>query len=183
MCRRKSLFGRRRRISLRLANWLNLRGNEEEFEALAKFGLIPGTDSILVYPEPQVSLGMYRLEFFVHGIRHMHEHADLLCKDMNEGDRLLPLLDVQNPVDPNAIALRCTSNTILLGYAPAFYSADLRRILSDQQLAGGARIKIVRNNVDAPVQMRLLCRIEAAVPSTFRALDTDVHKPIFEYAA
>lgn len=177
---RNKLPSRNRTDFIKLSNWLNLKGNEGEFEALAKFGLIPGTDSILIYPEPEIVLGRYRLEFFVHGIRHMHKDALMRCGELDENDRLLPVLDVQNPVDQNAIALRPENVPLLIGYVPTFYSADIRRILADQNLAAGARIKIVRNNKDAPLQIRLMCRIDASVPQNFQTLNTDVHKPIFE---
>src|SRR3954466_2236151 len=90
----------------KMASWLDLRGGESEFDLLTRFGLIPGTDSILVYPEPEIIDGRYRLEFFVHGIRHMHKDALSLCDGLKPGDRLLPVLDIQNPVDPNAVAVR-----------------------------------------------------------------------------
>jgi hypothetical protein len=93
---------------------LNLCGNEDEFVLLSKCGLIPGTDSVLVYPEPGLSEGRYQLEFFVHGIRHMHSSASKWCEEVEQGERLFPLLDVQNPVDPNAVALR-TANNVLIG--------------------------------------------------------------------
>jgi hypothetical protein len=161
----------------KMARWLNLRGDEEEFVLLAKFGLIPGTDSILVYPEPDVSEGTYQLEFFVHGIRHMHSSASKWCAEAEEGGRLFPLLDVQNPVDPNAVALRAASN-VLIGYVPAFYAGDLKRVLLDSRYSALARISILRNNVDAPIQLRLLCRFTSPVSQSFRVLDTADHEPL-----
>lgn len=161
-----------------MANWLNLTGQEQDFELLSKFGLIPGTDSILVYPEPDVVLGRYSLEFFVHGVRHMQPDAFEWCKDAQAGARLLPLLDVQNPVDPDAVALRPDKKNVLLGYVPSFYASDFRKILSDPRNVETARIKVLKCNNDASPQLRLLCRFEATVPQTFRALDTEAHQPI-----
>jgi hypothetical protein len=43
----------------KMARWLNVKGDEDEFALLSKFGLIPGTDSLLVYPEPDVVSGVY----------------------------------------------------------------------------------------------------------------------------
>lgn len=167
----------------KMAAWLNLQGNEDEFDLLARFGLIPGTDSILVYPEPQVIDGKYRLEFFVHGIRHMHADAVVLCDGLKAGDRLLPLLDLQNPVDPNAVAVRPKEHSVLIGYVPTFYASDLRHILADVELAARARVTVVQNNKDAPIQLRLLCRFEAEVPSDFRSLATEVHSPMVSETA
>jgi hypothetical protein len=134
----------------KMARWLNLCGDEDEFVLLSKCGLIPGTDSVLVYPEPGLSEGRYQLEFFVHGIRHMHSSASKWCEEVEQGERLFPLLDVQNPVDPNAVALR-TANNVLIGYVPTLYTGDLKRALdSVSRHSALARISILQNNVDAP---------------------------------
>lgn len=162
----------------KMVEWLHLSGTEDEYGLLSKFGLIPGTDSLLVYPEPEIASGIYKLEFFVHGMRHMHPHAAGLCDELKAGDRLLPLLDVQNPVDQNAVAVRCAEPAVLIGYVPTFYAADIRRLLSDSMLAADARLTVCRLNADAPFQLRLLCQFECPCPRDFKALDTDAHRPV-----
>ena len=161
-----------------MASWLNLTGVEQDFDLLSKFGLIPGTDSTLVYPEPDVTSGRYSLEFFVHGVRHMRNEAPEWCKTALAGTRLLAMLDVQNPVDHNAVAIRPEEKNFLLGYVPSFYASDFRTILSDPRSLETARITVLKCNNDAPPQLRLLCRFEATVPQTFRALDTESHQPL-----
>lgn len=180
---RNRLPSRNRTDFAKIASWLNLRGDEDEFASLARFGLIPGTDAIIVYPEPETSDGRYSLEFFVHGIRHMHGDVEAVCASLNPGERLLPLFDVQNPVDANALALRREDNTVLLGYVPAFYAADLHSLLSRPAIAEQARMYVVRCNMDAPTQLRLLCRFEAPMPADFQALHTPAHEVIFKRAA
>jgi hypothetical protein len=175
---KNKLPSRSRTDFLQMANWLNLSGAEQDFDLLSKFGLIPGTDSILVYPEPDVILGRYNLEFFVHGVRYMRNDAIEWYKDAQAGTRLLPLLDVQNPVDPKAVALRPEGMNILLGYVPSFYASDFRKILSDPQNGESARIKVLKCNNDASPQLRLLCQFEAAVPQSFRTLETEEHQPL-----
>jgi len=167
----------------KMAEWLNLRGTEDEFELLSKFGLIPGSDSLLVYPEPDIVSGTYRLEFFIHGMRHMKPDSIELYSGINPGDRLLPLLDVQNPADENAVAIRPSELTALIGYVPSFYAADFRELLSQPRLAAKARLSVIRPNHDAPYQLRLLCKFECPVPHGFLALNSDAHRPMLEQAA
>jgi hypothetical protein len=166
----------------KMADWLDLSGNEDEFTTLSRFGLIPGSDSILIYPEPEIVGSIYKLKFFVHGIRHMHSDAVSLCDNLLRGSRLLPVLDVQNPVDRNAVALRCEDKTILIGYVPTFYAGDIHDILLDASSASSATVRVVKNNIDAPLQLRLFCEFEAIVSTTFRSLDTDTHKPFLKVA-
>ena len=163
---------------LQMAGWLNLSGRESDFDLLSKFGLIPGGDSFLIYPEPTLEAGMYSLEFFVHGIRHMHEDAAEWCQTCNAGDQLFPLLDVKNRFDENAVALRSESGTLLLGYVPAFYASDFRKLLESADIARLASVTVVKHNADAPIQLRLLCKFFAYVPPDFTSLDTDAHKPL-----
>jgi hypothetical protein len=175
---RNKLPSRSRPDYTQMANWLNLTGEEMDFDLLSKFGLIPGTDSTLVYPEPDVTTGRYKLEFFIHGVRYVQNDAREWCKNAQAGTRLLPLLDVQNPVDPDAVTLRPEGKNFLLGYVPSFYASDFRKILSDTRGLETARITVLKCNNDAPPQMKLLCRFEAAVPQSFRALDTEAHQPL-----
>jgi hypothetical protein len=167
----------------KMARWLNLTGSENEFALLSKFGLIPSSDALLVYPEPKVGGGKYELEFFVHGVRHMHPDVLKWCDNLEPGGRLLPVLDVQNPVDRHAVALRSETDTILVGYVPTFYAGDLKRILSDEALCAAAKITVVRNNKDAPIQLRLLCRFESPISPDFQPLDSTAHKPALELQA
>jgi HIRAN domain-containing protein len=172
---RNRLPSRKRADFERMAAWLNLTGDEDEFTQLGRFGLIPGTDSILIYPEPEIIRAKYHLEFFVHGIRHMHKDAPKICDSTNKGERLLPLLDVQNPVDQNAVALRREDDPTLIGYVPTFYAADIKILLSSPGVESSARFTVVRSNKDAPMQLRLLCRFESAAPAQFHPLDTEAH--------
>jgi hypothetical protein len=54
---RNRLPSRSRADFRKIAQWLNVMEGEDEFDLLSKFGLIPGTDSLLVYPEPTVISG------------------------------------------------------------------------------------------------------------------------------
>lgn len=162
----------------RMTEWLNLSSFADEFEMLSYFGLIPGTDSLMIYPAPAVSEGRYRLTFFVHGIRHMHESAADWCSTAQPGERLFPLLDVQNHVDANAVALRNGQSASLIGYVPAFYAQDVKRVLAEASNVADVSFTVVRCNPDAPSQLRLLCSIDAPVRPGFVALETDDHQPI-----
>lgn len=180
---RNRLPSRNRADFEKIAKWLDVAGDEDEFSLLAKFGLIPGTDSLLVYPEPDVIAGIYRIDFFLHGIRHMHPEAIHLCEALKPGERLLPLLDVQNPNDPNATAVRCVDQPVLLGYVPIFYAADFRHLLSEPSPAAEAQLTVVRFNEDAPTQLKLLCRFACPVHTGFRPFGSDIqHLPIREMA-
>lgn len=137
----------------------------------------------MVYPEPTVESGTYMIDFLVHGMRHLPENVTERCKIIAEGDELAPMLDVRNPVDASAIALREKQGNIVLGYVPAFYADDIYQILRKKTLAKTASVKVLKNNLDAPIQLRLLCRFSAQVDPNFRALDTEGHEDFVESKA
>lgn len=164
----------------RMSSWLNMSGDESTFEKLAKFGLITGTDGILFYPEPNVSNGRLELEFFVHGIRHVNPAADPACQGLQVGERLKLMLDVQNAADTNAVAIRSEREAMLLGYVPAFYAYDVGSMLRSPEAKLHPVLTVARVNDDAPVQLRLLCRLTAEVGADYRPLDTPEHKQVAE---
>lgn len=180
---RNRLLSRSRTDFSKVARWLNLKGDEDEFESLSKFGLIPGTDAVLIYPAPQIEAQTYSVDFFVHGIRHMHPEVISHCNEIAEGSRLLPVLDVQNPVDLNAVAFRTENDCRLVGYLPTFYADDIHSILADPSQAETARVTVIRNNTDAPIQLRLLCTFNAKVSEGFSSLSSEVHRPLLDEAA
>jgi hypothetical protein len=180
---RNRLPSRRRSDFEKMSNWLALTGEESEIDLLARFGLIAGVDGVLIYPAPDLIDGLYSLKFFVHGIRHMHPAATVVCRDIKAGDQVLPMLDVQNPVDPDAVALRCGDPAMMVGYVPSFYAGDIRKLLLDDGVRQNAKIRVVRNNFDAPVQIRLLCQFESPVFERFRPLDTESHQPLLAEVA
>lgn len=161
----------------KIQEWLDLSGTEDEFTRLGKFGLIPGTDSLMLYPSPTIIGNEYRLDFFVHGVRYMSREASNKCEHFDGGETLLPLFDVQNPVDPNAVALR-TTDQYLIGYVPTFYAEDFRKLFQSPRSCLNSKIFVKKCNADAPAQLRLLCSIRAFVEPAFKSMNTKSHQPI-----
>jgi hypothetical protein len=91
-----------------------------------------------------------------------------LSSGIKAGTKLLPVLVVQNPADPNAVAIRPVDLTALIEYVPSFYAEDARKLLSQAALAASAQLTVLRLNEDAPLQLRLLCKLECPVPQGFR---------------
>jgi hypothetical protein len=164
----------------RLAAWLDVPVAADEFQLLSKFGLIPGSDSLLVYPAPQVVDGLFQLEFFLHGVRYMHPEAARMCDTVSSGERLYPMLDLQNPADSNAIVLRTDAHNVNLGFVPAFLAKDLRALLSNEVILSTSTFHVMRANEDAPTQLKVLCRFRARIPQSFNPFLSDEHAPLIK---
>ena len=137
-----------------MAKWLNVTGDEDGF------ALPQNLDSsrariLCLYPEPDIISGTYTVDFFLHGIRHMHPEALHLCGPVKPGERLLPLLNVQIPsTQRHGRSLR--RSTGLTGYVPIFYAADFRQLLSEPLTAAEAQLTVVRFKRNAPVNSSCL---------------------------
>jgi len=70
--------------------------------------------------------------------------------------------DFQNSFDSFALALRSEDPTFLVGYCPKYYAKEVN-LLIDQNFEVTVTVKNV--NVDAPMNMRLLCSLKAKHPA------------------
>jgi hypothetical protein len=137
------------------------------------------TDSFEIFPWPLVRGEQgdlrFRVDFFVHGIRHMPPAAATRAGDLAPGERLLLLFDWQNPEDPRAVALR-TEDKVLLGYAPRYYGEDLERLRSER---APARVEVLQVNLPpAPIQQRLLVRLDAPWTARTEPLSSEAYQPL-----
>jgi len=142
---------------------------------LARSEGIRMTDAIEVFPKPVPdSHGCFRNFFFVHGIRYQANSVGIIS-DLHRGDRLTMRPEPTNPVDENAVAIESAGR--LLGYAPRYLARDIGRLMRKCP-SETVRLVVQQVNHDAPLQQRLLCRIEACWPADFQPCDGPDYLPI-----
>lgn len=122
------------------------------------------TDAFEVFPFPLVegpTGRRFAVHFFAHGLRHMPPAARERALQLSPGERLFLMADWQNPEDPEAMALR-TADKHLIGYAPRYYANDLRALFTAPV---PVELEVARTNPPpAPIQQRILCRLDAPWP-------------------
>lgn len=150
--------------------WLGLSDTADDPMAiLALTGGIRGTDSIELFQPPVVSTdGHYEVDFFARSLSHLPKPAVEHIGTMHKGDRLFLMRDGQNDFDPLALALRTGTPSYFLGYCPKYYVQDLGVLLANPECDLQVHVKCV--NLDAPLNMRLLCSASAIVPQIFSPL-------------
>ncbi len=67
--------------------------------------------------------------------------------------------DVQNVLDPQALCIRTESSMTIAGYVPRYYDRMLSSLLGKN--AESVVVTVKKANPDAPLDMRLLCRLTA----------------------
>lgn len=151
-------------------------------DPIAILGVTEGirqTDQIEVFPCPAPDAnGCYLNKFFLHGLRYTSEAARSRVMTLRPGERLIPMLDLCNEADPQAVALRTQEGERqMLGYVPRYLAQDVRT-LCRRCGPESIRIFVHRVNKDAPLQQRLLCKMEACWPADFTPCSGEAFQPI-----
>lgn len=158
--------------------WLNIpSGKDEPLALLSRTGGIRGTDSLMVFACPEPLDGKYLVHFFCHGINHLPPESLQTIDELEIGTRLYLMLDVQNDFDRMAVALRSEQPKVIVGYVPRYFAVDFRRLLTGVKQAT-VNVLVEGINREAPVQLRLLCRISAEWPKGFRPCSGRDFEPI-----
>lgn len=117
-------------------------------------------------PTRDEATGEYTTLFAARGLSHF-PGAEARALLLRPGDRLWWMLDAQNEVNPNAVALR-TEDRCLVGYLPDYLATDIVELV--------ARRKPMQVHVEhvnpppVPLHYRLFCRLTAAWPQGFEPL-------------
>jgi len=139
------------------------------------------TDTLELFslPEFESEYG-YRTWFWIDGLRHFPDSSVKRVTALELNERLFPLWDIQNRAVPNAIPLR-TADMHILGYMPSYLLDDAHTLT---QTCNFCEIYVDRvNPPPAPVQQRLLCRLEACWPDGFAPYSSARYQPLSEDAA
>ncbi len=158
--------------------WLGLKEHEHnELEVLARSGGLRATDTLEVFPCPEPTEDRnYEVYFFSHGLRHLQSQDQARVNELRAGERLYLMRDVQNDYDAMALLLRTGDPISSVGYCPRYYSGDFSRLL-DSVGPDKVRVTVEQVNPDAPMQLRLLCKLSAPWPANFSACSLDQFQP------
>lgn len=138
----------------------------DELDFLGVSGGGRQTDDFRIISEPQItSDGQYKIRFFISGVRHQNNDS---AKRLKVGEELKLKYEDTNTHDCNAVLLT-TKDDIKLGYCPKYFNCDIRDLLKDSKLASHS-LRVVKINLDAPDQFKILCEFAATWPSGFNPL-------------
>jgi hypothetical protein len=136
------------------------------------------TDAVEVFPCPVRDVdGCYFTKFFLHGIRWMPDATIERIGRLEENERLKMMLDFQNDVDSQAVAVRTETDRMQIGYVPRYFANDVSQLVHSCA-ADFIGLHVARVNRDAPLQNRVLCRIHACWPDEFQPCSGEDFSPI-----
>jgi hypothetical protein len=136
------------------------------------------TDAVEVFPCPVPdSESCYLNKFFLHGIRWMGPPAVQRISRLVPGEPLRLLADFQNEADRQAVAVRTESERMLIGYVPRYLAREVWSLVQECDV-DFIELAVERVNPDAPLQNRVLCRMNASWPQGFQPSSGDEFMPI-----
>lgn len=142
--------------------WLALEDvGDDPMEILALTAGMRATDSLELIPPPRFQDNSTVLDFFSRGFSHLHKSALERARSLDAGEKIYLMKDIQNARHDGALALRAEKDSALLGYIPKYYCRGLNRLLD--VVKNDVQVEVRRVNLDAPFDMRLLCRLTAPV--------------------
>jgi len=162
--------------------WLDISENESNpLDILALTEGIRATDTLEVFkcPTPNGS-GEYEISFFSHGLRHLARNVIDRVNHLRKGERLFLARDMQNRYDSCAMGLRTEDPVEFVGYCPRYLSRDFWQLL-EKNRPMDVLVTVERVNEDAPLNLRLLCKLVAPWPNDFQPCSDDNFKPLVEY--
>lgn len=141
------------------------------------------TDALEVFPRPIADpQGNYGTRFFLHGLRHASAQAHARLSALRSGDFLCVELEDDNEHDPHAVAVLDDGvSRLRLGYVPRYLARDVRALIACNGVEA-ISLRVARINLDAPMQMRMLCTLEAPWPRGFEPCAGAEFQPIVDVA-
>ena len=115
--------------------------------------------------------------FFLHGVRWMHQTTITRIDQLTSDEPLKLMLDHQNSVDRYAVAVRTETDRQMIGYVPRYLAHDVYRLFESCDV-DFVKLKVLRLNLDAPLQNRVLCEMKACWPDGFEPCSTEDFRPI-----
>lgn len=136
-------------------SWLDLEpSNADPISILAVSGGERLTDSLEVFPEVRAnSQGVFKVRFFLHGLRHLGQAAIERASKLRVGEDLRVMVEMNNPATRLAITLN-SDDYQMIGWAPRYLVADILNCVPN---APDVSARIVRiNSSEAPLNQRLM---------------------------
>jgi hypothetical protein len=148
----------------------------EPMTLLAVSGGRRTTDLIEIFPDwlREQAGQRLRTRFLVRGVRHV-AGAEPRILSLRAGERLYCMRDVQNSVNPQAIALRAEDHAVI-GFLPDYLAADVSALLEHDP-----ETEVVVERVNPPPVFRhhrVLCSLSARAPREAVGFRSDTFRPI-----
>lgn len=164
-----------------MLSWLDMApGANDPLDILSASGGSKKTDNFRIIKVPQKSAdNEYKLKFFTSGIKYISDEAKRELLSLNNRTQLTCIIEDRNQADSNAISLINPNTGNHLGYYPHYLNEDLiyvNRMLGVTGPELMTTIPVIKINLSAPEQYRLLCESVTPWPESFVPFQSEKYK-------
>jgi len=157
--------------------WMGLDdATTDPMKILAISGGARETDNLEIFPKVEKdSEGVFRVRFFIHGLKYLEADAKSRVLNLQEGEKLSIAVELNNPATGHAIMLH-TDDYKMVGWAPRYLIPDLLECISDSE---NMRAKVVKVNAQfAPLNNQVLVELEGKMNETHQPMSSKFFLPI-----
>ena len=155
--------------------------NPDPIEILAISGGQRQTDSFEVFPKiEKTENNTFTCRFFLHGLRHVSEGAQLRSLRLTASEPLQVSLEFNNPATGVAIQLT-TKDYEFLGWAPRYLVPDLLKAIAESLEISAYVVRI--NEVGVPLNRRVLIELSGRLPAGYEPMSGRDFQPVSRKAS
>ncbi|MEZ8241285.1 hypothetical protein F0236_20905 [Vibrio splendidus] len=157
----------------KMVEWSDIElGDYDELDLLGISGGARKTDEFRIISEPEVTAeGKYKIRFFISGVGHLKGESVERVAKLEKDEELKLIYENSNQYDCKAV-LVSTKDEVPIGYCPKYFNCDVRSLLENVALDSHS-LKVVKLNLDAPSQFKVLCEFVTQWPEGFTPLVSD----------
>jgi hypothetical protein len=136
-------------------DWLGLTREEADpISILSVSGGLRVTDKLQTFPKVETDdKGNFQLRFFAHGLRYLNKGAQEKATQLQAGEKLRIMVEVNNPATRLAVTLHSDDYT-MIGWAPRYLVEDLVRCIPNAPEIEATVVKV--NHGHAPLNQSIL---------------------------
>ena len=156
-----------------MLDWSDI--NIEDYNELDLLGTSGGarnTDQFRIISEPEKTTNNeYKIKFFIHGIHYSSPESLKRIETLKENETLKFIYEESNPYDSKAILVSSLDETPI-GYCPRYLNCDIRTLLKTPTETVHT-LKVLKVNINAPSQFKVLCEFTTKWPDEFKTITAD----------
>lgn len=158
-------------------DWLGLQPEEADpMNILSVSGGNRVTDKLQTFPKVEADAeGNFHLRFFAHGLRYLNEASIAKAQQLQAGEKLRIMVEVNNPATRLAVTLHSEEYT-MIGWAPRYLVEDLVSCIPN---APEIEATVVKNNgINAPRNQSLLIEYAGKAPTDHKLMASADFTPL-----
>ena len=164
-----------------MLSWLDMApGANDPLDILSASGGSKKTDNFRIIKVPQKTTNNeYRLKFFTSGVKYISDEAKRELLTLDNRTSLTCIIEDRNQADSNAISLINPKTGNHLGYYPHYLNEDLIYVNRMLGVTGHeliTTVPVIKINLSAPEQYRLLCESVTPWPEGFVPFQSEKYK-------